>query len=71
MTGLLGMKAPVTPAQGPLPTPPNPADPTVRAAQNEALLAGRQAAGRASTMITGGRGVAAPPVTSKKSILGG
>ena len=71
MTGLLGMKAPVMPAQGPLPAAPSPADPTVRAAQDEALLAGRQAAGRASTILTSGRGVATAPVTSKKAILGG
>lgn len=58
------------------PSPPPPPAPTVTSATvqqagSDAAAAQAQAAGRASTILTGGMGVAGAPSTIKSQLLGG
>jgi len=67
---------PEIPAAPPPPPPPSPVseDPTVRAATSEALrkeqAAQRNIRGRASTLLTGGRGVSGDPNVARRALIG-
>jgi hypothetical protein len=63
-----GPKAPAPVA--PPPPAPTMASPVVQAARDDERKRSRLAAGRASTILTGAQGLAAPAVTGQKSLLG-
>ncbi len=69
MSGLFGGSA----SSAPAPPPPVPtlANPAVLDAERQQAAAQAQAAGRASTLLTGGTGVSSQPTLAKKTLLGG
>ena len=60
-----------TPAPAPLPTPPTTNDAEVKAASEAERKRRIAAAGRSSTILTGGAGVTDPVKPGKKKLLGG
>lgn len=63
--------APKIPTPAPPPPVPSPINPVIQGAADDARIAASQAAGRASTILTSGQGVTAPPSAQKKTLLGG
>lgn len=62
--------SPKFPAIPAAPAAPSPTDPAARAAAQELALNQAGAAGRASTVLTGGQGDTAPPPVARKTLLG-
>lgn len=64
-------KTKLPPREGEPTGPPSLTDPSVTAAMRDTNLDAAQTFGRASTVLTGGTGVAAPPTVQRKTLLGG
>ena len=69
MSGLFG-GPPALPAPPPPPPPPKRADVEVQAAARDERLRRTKAQGRASTILTGGQGVAPAEGAAVKTLLG-
>lgn len=63
--------SPKTPDVVTPPPPPTPADPAVQQAARDAQTAAAMAAGRGSTILTGGQGDTSKATVAKKVLLGG
>ncbi len=71
MVGVLFPKPKPIPTNAPAPKPPGLTDPLSRAPADDERVAAAQAAGRASTILTGGQGDTSTPDLAKKTVLGG
>ena len=68
MSGLFGSTPSPPPPVQPVPSP---GDPAVQAAARQQAVAAANAAGRGSTLLTGGAGDTSSPVVGKSVLLGG
>ena len=68
MAGLFGGSS--TPAAPQVIRAPTPADPAIEDARRKQLILAGKAKGRASTILTGGRGVLTETQTARKQLLG-
>jgi hypothetical protein len=71
MVGVLFPKPKPIPTNAPAPKPPGITDPLTRDEADDERTAAAEAAGRASTIMTGGQGDTSTPTLGKKTLLGG